>query len=872
MFSSGSFTGLRVALERARRIQRYARLYDFVVAAWPIIEGSNEFRSNWHIFAICEHLEAVSRGEIKNLLINIPPGCMKEVHVDEPVLTERGRIRLGDVVVGDRILTHKGRYKTVEAIHDKGFQSTITFTTQNGRRIRAEVRHPFLTTRGWVEAKDVLIGDVFGAVTPTEDLKSNHATPEEARLLGYFIGDGSLTHQPSFTNADPDILQDFIFCAHSVGAKVQTRPYANSIAKRVSFVGGRKWLDKFGLLGLNSYTKSIPLAVLNSSNDRISNFLGAYWSCDGTVAVRHKRARGDLHLCSATTVSERLSYDLQHALLRLNISTRVRKKVRPLKTLVQGNEYVYYDVISSDAENSVKFRTLRGLCERKRSPLENLFYQMFEQGPLHEDEVVGIEDSGKGECRCLTVEDDHSFTANDIAVHNSLITSVCWPAWEWTRNPEARFLTASYAQELSTRDALKTRTLIESDWYKELWGDKLRLKEGQNQKTKYEFTRGGWRLSTSVGGRATGEHPDFKVVDDPHNAKEAQSEVERQGALDWFDMTLSTRGASRNSKTVVIMQRLHEKDLSGHIESKLEFRSAWTHLCLPMRYEPERMISTVLDFQDPRTKPGELLWPSLFPEAMVDQLEKNLGTYSSAGQLQQRPAPAGGGVIKIECFKLWPRTDPLPDLIHVVQSYDTAYTDSTQNDPTACTVWGVFEMNKKRHVMLLDCWAEHLLYPDLRQRVINDWQAKYGRSKQGKADPLHPQRRPDAVIVEQKGSGISLITDLRRANVGARAYNPGKADKFSRAVQATPLLETGCFWVLESSKEPGKAITWARPFLKELELFPAGEHDDYVDTWSQTAIYLRDGNLLTLPEAPVEFEEDRDYARSRREADNPYLA
>ncbi len=435
-----------------------------------------------------------------------------------------------------------------------------------------------------------------------------------------------------------------------------------------------------------------------------------------------------------------------------------------------------------------------------------------------------------------------------------------------------RFLSAAYEGGLSTRDAVKTRTLIESDWYQKLWGDKVKLKEGQNQKTKYELTKLGWRLSTSVGGRATGEHPDFKIVDDPHNAKEAQSELERQAAIDWFDMTLSTRGASRGSRTVVIMQRLHEKDLSGHIESKLEFRSDWTHLCLPMRYEPDRMTSTVLGFTDPRTKPNELLWPGLFPETLVDSLEANLGEYASAGQLQQRPAPSGGGVIKVSYFKLWPHNEPLPDFEFILQSYDTAFTLSTANDPTACSVWGVFEHKKTKCVMLLDFWAERMEYPELRTRVIKDWLAKYGGQKRNKLnDPLHPPRSVDVVIVEQKGSGISLIQDLRNANVGAKAWNPGRADKFSRAIQATPILECGNSYVLESSIEPGKPITWSRPFLKELSLFPAAEHDDAVDTFSQAYIYFRDMRLLELPQAPYEYPEDRDYASERKRYENPYM-
>jgi predicted phage terminase large subunit-like protein len=263
---------------------------------------------------------------------------------------------------------------------------------------------------------------------------------------------------------------------------------------------------------------------------------------------------------------------------------------------------------------------------------------------------------------------------------------------------------------------------------------------------------------------------------------------------------------------------------------------------------------------------------------MVDTLEANLGEYGYAGQLQQRPAPIGGGLIKTSYFKLWPAKDPLPDFTFVIQSYDTAFTESTLNDPTACTVWGVFEKDKRKCVLLLDFWTEHMDYPALRQRLIDDWSAKYGGQRTigitgKKVDhQLHPARSVDLVIVENKGSGISLIQDLRRANIGAMSFNPGKADKVSRAIQASPLLEAGNCYVLESGKEPGRYITWARPFIKELELFPAGDRDDAVDSWSQTFLYLRDSALMALPSAPLDYENERDYEAEKQSDENPYLA
>lgn len=450
----------------------------------------------------------------------------------------------------------------------------------------------------------------------------------------------------------------------------------------------------------------------------------------------------------------------------------------------------------------------------------------------------------------------------------SLIVSVCWPAWEWKANPELRYLGAAYAEQLSIRDAMKTKLLVESTWYQSLWPH-VRMLEGANTKLKYETTKHGWRMSTSVGGRGTGEHPDRKIIDDPHNAKEAESEAERQQALDWFDLTLTSRGASRDAKTVVVMQRLNEKDLSGHIMAKTEFRDDWVHLMLPMRFEENRRCSTRLGFVDPRKKEGELLWPSLFDEKKVAKLEAGLAEYGTAGQLMQRPAPIGGGMIKTSYFKLFPRDEPLPDILFLLQSYDTAYTEKYVNDPTACLVWGVFERGNKRGALLLDAWTEHMNYPQLRVRLIDDWQAKYGgRTTKGLPQMLHPPRGVDLVLIEEKGSGIGLIQDLRRANVAAIPYNPGRADKTARAIQASPTLETGCLWVLESSQEPGKPITWARKFIHQMEQFPAGEHDDYVDAWSQAMLYLRDKGLLVLPEAPEQVQHEVDYNAQKHS--NPY--
>lgn len=440
----------------------------------------------------------------------------------------------------------------------------------------------------------------------------------------------------------------------------------------------------------------------------------------------------------------------------------------------------------------------------------------------------------------------------------SLLTGVMFPAWEWT-NPAKRayrYLGTAHKQPLALRDNLKCRRLIQSRWYQDRWP--IQLTTDQNAKTKFENAETGFREAMAFSGM-TGSRGDRVLLDDPLSVDDANSEAALLAAELTFTEALPTRlNDPDKSATIVIMQRLHESDTSGLILSR---NLGFTHLMLPMRFEPGRRCSTVLGFSDPRKVDGELLFPERFSEKAVAGLERTMGEYATAGQFQQRPTPRGGGMFKTKHVMYWPAKSALPDFQYVVQSYDTAFTDKTANDPTACTVWGVFTHNKKKCVLLLDAWDERLTYPKLRPKILADWKAVYGQDSKNQ---MKPGRRADAVLVEEKGSGISLIQDLRAGNVPALSYNPGKADKFGRASQALPLYEMDLMYVLESKQDPGMPITWARKFLELLGKFGPGvtAEDDYVDTLTQAFIFLRDQNLLELPVVEEE-EEEKPYRKKK---------
>jgi predicted phage terminase large subunit-like protein len=451
----------------------------------------------------------------------------------------------------------------------------------------------------------------------------------------------------------------------------------------------------------------------------------------------------------------------------------------------------------------------------------------------------------------------------------STITSVAWPAWTWIHDPSHQWLCGSYASKLAIRDNLKMRRLVTSDWFQSHWGDKVRLASDQNEKLRFQNTEMGYRIAFGMTGGVMGDGGDTILIDDPHDRQGAHSEAERETALTTFDEALVSRlNDPITGAIVIIMQRLHQKDLSGHVLAQ----GGWDHLMLPMEYEKTRSKPTSIGYVDPRKTEGELLWPKRFDVPTVKSLKRSLGDYGAAGQLQQRPSPAGGGILRPQYFVFWPANKTLPDLFFVLQSYDTAFTEKTEGDPTACTVWGIGEHesgeNKgKRFAILLDAWADHLSYPKLKKKVMEDWKAPYGGVKN---DPLHPSRKPDIILVEEKGSGQSLLQDLRVANIPVSGYNPGRADKISRAHMVAPMLEVEMFYVLESKRDPGKAVTWARPLLNQCEEFPNGEHDDLVDTFTQAGIYLRDAGFLEVERVPDDVVEEIDYYAQRQGRQNPY--
>ncbi len=226
--------------------------------------------------------------------------------------------------------------------------------------------------------------------------------------------------------------------------------------------------------------------------------------------------------------------------------------------------------------------------------------------------------------------------------------------------------------------------------------------------------------------------------------------------------------------------------------------------------------------------------------------------------------PEEGGIVQRDMFKLWPDGKEFPKFEYIVQSYDCAYTEKTINDPTASTTWGIFKpLDGPMSVMLIDAWQDRLQYPDLRPKVIEEYDTVFGEGKE--------KKRVDLILVEDKSAGISLIQDLQRAHLPVRAYNPGRADKVQRLNIVANIIARGRVWIPESSKRKGFVRDWAEGFVSQICSFPETTHDDFVDSCTQALRFLRDAGWLEIDPPPRDDWDDEDFAdtgRPRRV--NPY--
>lgn len=405
----------------------------------------------------------------------------------------------------------------------------------------------------------------------------------------------------------------------------------------------------------------------------------------------------------------------------------------------------------------------------------------------------------------------------------SLVVSVLWPAWDWTRTPTRKWMFATFDARNMSRDALKCRELVDSSWYRARWGDDVTIYDGdEKQRTMglYHTVQGGLRFSTTTRGGALGQHAHIQVVDDPTKVDDIRAGGDQARAAldrtaDWWRQTMASRKADpKTFARVIVMQRLAEGDLSDVCA-----KEGYEVLRLPMRFEAENPCRTSIG-GDRRTDDGELLCPARFDEFTVRETEREMGSMTAAAQLQQRPAPAAGAVFKRDW--LAKEYEVLPEGVTMCQSWDCTFKGTDNADYVVGQVWaakgGVF--------YLVDQVRGKMTFPETLT-AIRSLSAKWPKAR--------------AKYIEDKANGSAVIATLKDEIPGIIEVDPD-GGKEARANAVAPYFEAGNVRVPKASgmRLEGKPVdtSWMHDWREEMAQFPRGRHDDQVDATTQALTKL----------------------------------
>ena len=389
----------------------------------------------------------------------------------------------------------------------------------------------------------------------------------------------------------------------------------------------------------------------------------------------------------------------------------------------------------------------------------------------------------------------------------SITISVAWVAWMLGNDPSLKFTCLSYSSNLSLDLSRKTRKIMQSDWYRRLFP---RTIISRSAAPDFETTRGGGRMATSISGSVTGFGGSIIIIDDPIKADEALSDTVRATVNNWYRQTLSSRLDDKmNGAVIAVMQRLHEDDLAGTILEE----GGWQHLNLPGEAEEEERIPLTRGRWHHR-RVGDVLHPEREPLSVLVRLKSKLGSQAYSAQVQQRPIPAAGNMVKSVWLRRYQEVPTKAGNDRIIQAWDTATKDGIDNDYTVCLT----VLERGRDVYLLDVRREKLTAPGVLRAVIS--QAE--------------RYRPDAILIEDAASGaviLQLLQEQLPTGIAPPIACKAIDDKKTRFGPALVAIEAGRLFL------PREA-DWLGVFEHELLGFPNAKHDDQVDALSHLMTWL----------------------------------
>ena len=423
----------------------------------------------------------------------------------------------------------------------------------------------------------------------------------------------------------------------------------------------------------------------------------------------------------------------------------------------------------------------------------------FIAGNHHKIFAQKLEDVSRGKIKRLIVNMPPRHTKSEFA-------SNLFPAWMMGRNPKLKIIQTTHTAELSYNFGRKVRNLFDQQEFKDVFPE-VNLSQDSKAAGRFTTNKGGEYFAAGVGGAITGRGADLLIIDDPHSEQDALSQTAMDNAYEWYTSGPRQR-LQPGGSIVIVMTRWSTKDLTGKLLNAQTNENAdqWD----------------VVEF--PAVLNDKPMWPEFWNIKELDGVKASLSEQKWQAQWMQKPTSEEGSIIKREWWRMWPK-DTLPDLMHVIQSYDTAFSKRETADFSAITTWGVFqpEEDGPPHVLLLAMHKGRHDFPELKKIALEEYQ----------------YWEPETILIEAKASGMPLTQELRQLGIPVVTYTPSKGnDKHVRVNSVAPIFESGQVWAPDER--------WAEEVIEECAAFPYGDHDDLVDSTTQALLRFRQGNFIQL--------------------------
>lgn len=830
------------------------------LTAFAEVMSPNEPPAPHHIF-VCDRMMEIERGDRDRMILSMPPGHAKDLDVDTPVMLGNGAWkRLGDIEVGESVITMHGRPREVLAVHDQGVRPVLKIVTASGRIVRAHPDHLFLTPSDWTAAKDLEVGTILAMPKEYEIAGEKHRSTDEFALAGYMMARAVVTGRTysrflritnKFRCDDPAILADIKAICDRLGFSYrQTRdtPYGREAIALQFCNRFRDWLAEMDLLDVEKTDARVPEWVFRGTADRIGAFVGAICSCDATFRPIPNKQSGKQRVVSLTVKENApLAHDLARLLQRLGI--KAGHHHAPRLENYEPTNFTRIDIRDGvDQATFARRVPITGTSRRFWSlPIR---VEHFVNSVYHSDPIVSIEPDGDCETRCITVEQDHSFIANGLVVHNSTYGSRYYPAWYLGRRENRIYLQAGHTKPFAEKEfGRKTRDLIDTDAFRKVFPE-VRLRHDAKASADWYLTNGNRYVAKGVREAVSGFRSTNNGIDDPYPTfKDAQSPVYRNMVWDWFANDFMSRLLPQGN-AFVISTRWHIDDVIGRIQE----------LVLAGEMQPWDYINLPVFCTDPETdqmnRPlGEALWPDFYTKEVLLRQKALMSSSQWCALYDGNPVPADGNVIKAAWLTTRWAVPPLtrvgslvgnqqkeagvpeivgtggqdsptriiesaPPYVRTVVSVDSAEKETNRADFSALTIWR--ETIDRRHY-IVDAHRERMDFPKLLARV--DEYAKLWNA--------------EIVLMETKGAGNQFIQHIEALPADeAKPYtvvpiDPGRDGKVFRMDSVTP------FFMAHRVILPERA-SWLPVFERELLQFPGSQNDDFADSVSQYLKWVRE--------------------------------